>query len=317
MTRNASNKQGSLIAVIVPCYNAASTLAATLESVMAQECVAETIVIDDGSTDRSLAVARAFEPAVRVLTGPNQGVSAGRNRGIAETTAPWLLFLDSDDLLTPQTLKMRLSSAAIADADVIIGDWEELIDVGGTITVGPRRAIDWSAVLANAELATAVHVWATTAALLYRRSIVERIGGFRPDLPIIQDARFLFDAAYHGARFVRSPHVSAKYRILPNSLSRRNPARFWQDVLRNGQQIEALWRAKGSFDDERRRAIFGIYNAAGRGLFAAGHPCYFEAVERQRQLGLAMPRHSRLAAPLARLVGLRAARSMLSLVQPA
>jgi glycosyltransferase involved in cell wall biosynthesis len=306
-----------VIAVVVPCYNAASTLGATLESVLGQECVAETVVIDDGSTDESLAVARTFEPAVRVLTGPNQGVSAARNRGIAETTAPWLVFLDSDDLLTPQTLKMRLSSATIADADVIISDWEELIDEGGAITAGPRRAIDWLALLANAELATAVHVWATTAAMLYRRSIVERIGGFRPDLPIIQDARFLFDAAYHGARFVRSPHVGAKYRILPNSLSRRNPARFWQDVLRNGQQIEALWRAKGSLDEEHRRAMFGIYNTAGRGLFAAGHRLYFEAIERQRQLRLALPRHTKVAAPLARLVGLRAARTMLSLLDPA
>jgi glycosyltransferase involved in cell wall biosynthesis len=304
-----------VIAVIVPCYNAASTLAATLESVLAQQCVAETLVIDDGSTDDSLAVARAFEPAVRVLTGPNQGVSAARNRGIAETTAPWLLFLDSDDLLTPQTLKTRLSSAAVADADVIISDWEEMIDEGGTITVGRHRSIDWPALKANVELATAVHVWATTAAILYRRRLVDKIGGFRPDLPIIQDARFLFDAAYHGARFAQSPHVGAQYRILPVSLSRRNPARFWEDVLLNGQQIEALWRAKGSLDDEHRSAVLGIYNSAGRGLFAAGHPRYFEAVERQRQLGLALPRHSQVAAPLARLVGLHAARSMLSLLE--
>jgi glycosyltransferase involved in cell wall biosynthesis len=102
---NGAGRQGGVIAAIVPCYNpcynAASTLAETLESVLVQECVAEAIVIDDGSTDKSLAVARAFEPAVRVLTGPNQGVSAAHNRGIAETTTPWLLFLDSDDLLTP------------------------------------------------------------------------------------------------------------------------------------------------------------------------------------------------------------------------
>lgn len=162
----------------------------------------------------------------------------------------------------------------------------------------------------------ATRVWATTAALLYRRSMVERIGGFRSDLPVIQDARFLFDAAYHGARFARSSHVGARYRILPGSLSRRNPARFWEDVLLNGQQIEALWRAKGSFDEEHRNAVFGIYNNAGRGLFAAGHSRYFDAIERQRQLGVPLPPQCRVVAQLARLVGLRAARSMLSLVEP-
>jgi glycosyltransferase involved in cell wall biosynthesis len=302
-------------AVIVPCYNAASTLVGTLESALAQDMPVEVIVIDDGSSDSSLAVARRFEPYVRVVTGPNRGVSAARNRGIAETTAEWIIFLDADDLLESGTLSQRLAAAKAADADVVICDWVDIHDDGtGQLASGAHRSIDWSALEANAELATAVHVWATTAAILYRRWVVDRIGGFRPDLPIIQDARFLFDAAYHGARFAQSPHVGARYRILPGSLSRGNPARFWEDVLLNGQQIEALWRAKGSLDDQHRSAIFGIYNNAGRGLFATGHPRYFEAVERQRDLGLALPRHSRVAAPLARLVGLRAARSVLSLV---
>jgi hypothetical protein len=82
----------------------------------------------------------------------------------------------------------------------------------------------------------------------------------------------------------------------------------------NGEQIEALWRVKGSLDHAHRKAVFGIYNTAGRTIFAAGHPRYFEVVERQRDVGLALPGHSRVAAPLARLVGLRAARSMLPLV---
>ena len=60
------------------------------------------------------------------------------------------------------------------------------------------------------EVATAVTVWATTAAILYRRTILDnsRIGGFRRDLPVIQDARFLFDAAFQGARFAHAPHIA-------------------------------------------------------------------------------------------------------------
>jgi glycosyltransferase involved in cell wall biosynthesis len=316
--RNREDGDGGAVAVIIPCYNSASTLTAALESALAQDMSVEVIVIDDGSSDGSLAVARKFEPQVRVVTGRNRGASAARNKGISETTAEWIVFLDADDLLEPGTLSQRLAAAKASNTDVVICDWLDMHDDGtGRLTMGAHRSIDWSAVEGNAELATAVHAWATTAAILYRRSIVEKIGGFRPDLQIIQDARFLFDAAYHGARFAQSPHVGARYRILPGSLSRRNPARFWEDVLLNGQQIEALWRAKGALDGEHRNAVFGIYNTAGRGLFAAGHPRYFEAVERQRQLGLALPRHSQVAAPLARLVGLRAARSMLSLVQSA
>lgn len=303
------------VAVIVPCYNAAPTIAATLKSALEQDVPVEVIVIDDGSSDNSLAIARKFEPHVRVVTGPNRGVSAARNQGISETTADWLVFLDADDLLQPETLKSRLYAAEKSQADVVICDWLDAHDDGnGLLTTGSRRSIDWPALKADAELATAVHVWAMTGAILYRRAIVEKIGGFRTDLPIIQDARFLFDAAYHGARFARSPHVGAQYRILPGSLSRSHPARFWEDVLLNGQQIEALWRAKGTLDEEHRSAVFGIYNTAGRGLFAAGHPRYFDAVNRQKHLGLALPRHSRVTPPLARLLGLRAARSLLSLL---
>src|SRR4029078_5482736 len=133
----------------------------------------------------------------------------------------------------------------------------------GELTTGAHHSIDWPALEANAELATAVHVWATTAAILYRRSLVDKIGGLMRDLPIIQDARFLFDAAYHGARFAHSSHIGATYRVHLGSLSRANPADFSKDVLLNGQQIERLWRSRGCLDDTRRKAVLDIYNTAG------------------------------------------------------
>jgi glycosyltransferase involved in cell wall biosynthesis len=278
----------------------------------------EYIVINDGSTDDTLAIAQSYSSAVRVLSDPNRGVSAARNRGIAETTAEWLLFLDADDLLMPGTIAARLAAARDADSDVVITDWEEIIDDGsGLPRRGPRRSIDWLALTADPELATATHAWVPTAAILYRRSLVEKIGGFRLDLPVIQDARFLFDAAFHGAQFAHAPHIGAAYRVAQGSLSRRDPGRFWEDVLRNGRQIEALWQARGTFNEARRRAVDGIYNGAVRGLFAAAHPSYFVAVKAQRSLGLPTPYQTQIATPLARLLGLSAARSMLGLARSA
>lgn len=303
------------VSIIVPCYNASATLAATLESALDQDEISEIVVVDDGSTDATLAIARRYEPNVKVLTGPNRGVSAARNWGIAETAAEFLLFLDSDDLLLPGTVAKRLGVAGASDADIVICDWEELIDDGrGVMAVGARSSIDWAMLERDAELATATRAWATTAALLYRRRLAERIGGFRADLPVIQDARFLFDASLHGGRFAYAPHIGAQYRIVEGSLSRRNPSRFWRDVLLNGSQIEALWRARGTLNAARLEALAGIYNNAARGLFSAAHSDYFDAVARQRELGLPLPRHSAIAAPLARIVGLRAARSLTSLI---
>ncbi len=304
------------VAVVVPAFNAAVTLAETLRSALGQEGVSEIVVVDDGSSDGTLALARGFEPDIRVLTGPNRSVSAARNTGIAETFAEWLLFLDSDDLLMPGTVGRRLgTAAAAAGADVVICDWEDMIDDGGGgVTSGPERSIDWEAFRADAELAAATHVWATTAAILYRRPLIGRIGGFRTDLPVIQDARFLLDAVFQGARFAHSAHVGARYRQLPGSLSRRNPGRFWLDVLTNGRQIEAAWRARGGFDEVRRKAVSDIYDNAARGLFGAGHPAYFEAIADQRRLGLPASRQSRISAPLSRAIGLSRARQILQLL---
>jgi glycosyltransferase involved in cell wall biosynthesis len=303
------------VAVVIPCFNAERTLAETLNSVIGQEGVAEIVVVDDGSTDGSLEIARGFEPGIRVLSGPNRGASTARNRGVAETSSEWVLFLDADDLLEPGTVEARLAAVEAAQgrggADVVICDWRELHDDGGSRERGDERTLDWRAMRADAELATATHAWATTSAILYRRSVVEGIGGFRPDLPVIQDARFLFDAAFVGARFIHAPHVGASYRIIDGSLSRRNPASFWADVLLNAQQIEAGWSQRASLSSERKAAVFGIYDQAARGLFAANDRRYFAAIEEMRRLDLPMPLHARIAAPLARGLGMRVARRLL------
>ncbi|HEY1980053.1 MAG TPA: glycosyltransferase [Xanthobacteraceae bacterium] len=174
------------VAIIIPCFNGGGTLAATLQSALAQDVPVEVVVIDDGSTDNSRTIAAGFEPAVRVISGPNRGVSLARNAGIAATAANWIVFLDADDLLEPGTLGKRLATAREANADVVISDWLDVHDDGsGRLTPGKRNTIDWEALAAEPELATAVQAWATTAAILYHRSIVERIGGFRVDLPIM------------------------------------------------------------------------------------------------------------------------------------
>lgn len=304
--------QCDAIAVVVPCYGAEATLAQTLESALAQEAPFEIIVVDDGSPDGSVDVARRFEPDVRVLVGPNRGASAARNRGVAETSAPWLLFLDADDLLEPDTFARRRETARANDADVIVCDWREFENDPGE---GATRRLDWSAMQSDAEHAIAAGAWATTAAILYRRALVDKIGGFRADLPIIQDARFFFDAAVAGGCFAHSTHIGASYRLRPDSLSRRDPTRFLLDVLCNGQQIEESWRRRGALNDARLGALMGIYNIAGRGLFSLAHAQWFDAVAAQRSLGLPLPRHSRVMEPVARMIGLRSTRLLGSLAK--
>ena len=116
------------VAVVIPCHNAAATLAATLESVQAQtHAVREVVVVDDGSTDDSAAIAE--RAGVRCVGQPCQGPGAARNRGVAETSAAFVAFLDADDCFVPDKLARQLEHMeatgvvmSCTDAQVLVGE---------------------------------------------------------------------------------------------------------------------------------------------------------------------------------------------------
>lgn len=91
------------ISVVIPLYNKEREIGATLRSVLAQTRLpTEIVVVDDGSTDRGAEVVRAVgSPLVRLLVQPNSGVSAARNRGVAEMQGEYAAFLDADDRWEP------------------------------------------------------------------------------------------------------------------------------------------------------------------------------------------------------------------------
>src|SRR5438045_1880854 len=93
------------VSVIIPCYNAAEFLAECLDSVCRQTVPpAEVIVVDDGSTDATAQIARAFGPPVRVISQANAGPSAARNRAMDEAQGDWVAFSDADDVWQPNKL---------------------------------------------------------------------------------------------------------------------------------------------------------------------------------------------------------------------
>jgi glycosyltransferase involved in cell wall biosynthesis len=91
------------VSVIIPTHNRGWCLREAIDSVLAQEFTDyELIVVDDGSTDDSRTILDSYGRDIIVLTQANKGVSAARNRGIAESRAHLVAFLDSDDLWLPQ-----------------------------------------------------------------------------------------------------------------------------------------------------------------------------------------------------------------------
>jgi hypothetical protein len=100
----------------------------------------------------------------------------------------------------------------------------------------------------------------------------------------------------------RAKHVGSLYRMQPESLSRRSPVKFWQDILYNGKQIEALWRSDGPLTPERRGALGSIYRHVAQGFLAAGDDQAFAAFEECKRFGKP-PLRLALTLRLARSVG--------------
>src|SRR2546429_1761254 len=110
-----------LVSVIVPARDAAGTIGRTLAALAAQDLAGpfEVIVVDDGSTDHTAAIARAAGAPIRVVEEPRRGAADARIRGAAEARAPVLAFTDADCFPTPGWLRVGL--AAMQSADLVQG----------------------------------------------------------------------------------------------------------------------------------------------------------------------------------------------------
>lgn len=309
-----------LVSILVPCHNGARWLRETLESALAQTySPCEVIVVDDGSTDDSLAIARSFAPRVTVFTGPQQGASAARDTATQHARGAWLQYLDADDLLLPDAISRRVEALDAAAGDLACADWRRLVpDSAGSWTAGKLESADPSTFAPEPDLAVFKGFWAPPAALLYRRELVTRIGRWHPGLPVIQDARFLLDAAICGGRFIHVPGESALYRQhTQDSLSTRNPGRFWRDILTNTREVEALWRERGCFSGERRTVVSGAYSFGARVSFSVDEQLYRENLaELQRFPEQHRSLYLRAARFLEKVVGYRFARRLLNRLRP-
>ena len=111
-----------LISCIIPVFNGERFLGEAIESILAQSYPKlEILVVDDGSTDQSRAVAEAFGQRVRCVSQENAGPSAAKNRGIVESTGEYVAFLDADDVWEPEKLKLQMGLfAQRPDLDIAV-----------------------------------------------------------------------------------------------------------------------------------------------------------------------------------------------------
>ena len=208
-----------LVSVVIPAFNAERFLGEAIESVLAQTYEPlETIVVDDGSSDGTVAVAGAYSE-VTVIEQPNAGPSAARNRGFAASRGDFIAFHDSDDLMTTDKLEVQ-AGVLINEAEVgcVLAEQELLVEPGAElpfwvegskvpILMPPRPP----------ELADEPMVHPMT--MVVRREVFERIGGFDESMRAAEDFDWMLRASEAGIEIARLSEVLLRRRVHPDSLT--------------------------------------------------------------------------------------------------
>ena len=183
------------ISVILPVHNRADVLARAIESVLAQTSPAfELIVVDDGSTDQSVAVAKRFaDDRVRVIElGENRGGNAARNAGVRAARAPLIAFLDSDDAYLPGKLERVVGEFARTPA------LELLVDSFVKIQPSSARVVRKNPVIEDRETFRRAlftrQLWKATPSVTVKRETMLRVM-FDESLRRLQDFDFLIRAS--------------------------------------------------------------------------------------------------------------------------
>jgi glycosyltransferase involved in cell wall biosynthesis len=214
---------GVEISVVVPLYNHAAYVDAALRSALTQTAPPfDVVVIDDGSTDAGVQVARAAlhgSRNTRVLSQDNCGAHVALNRAIGLCRGRYIAVLNSDDIFLPRKLEYVQALLATDPALDLIAGGVELIDSGGgVLTKGP--AVDWlkraHAFASDSGLPRVAllneNFVATTSNMVFSRRLWEAIGGFAP-LRYCHDLDFLMRAYESGRVKLDSERPHIRYRV--------------------------------------------------------------------------------------------------------
>ena len=217
----------STISVVIPMYNAQPFLADTIRSILSQTVTHfELLIVDDGSTDSSLDIARSFaDPRIRILDGQiNRGQSCAQNRGLREARGEYIAILGADDIALPNRLATQ---AAFLDShsDVsLVGTSYFTLNSDGICTQidvpAEPVAVRWRLLFGNPIAAPAV---------MLRRSILAEIGSFDESIRFGEDWELWGRIAAHG-KIAQIAEPLTKYRVHPQSITRRmrDSVKPWQ-----------------------------------------------------------------------------------------
>lgn len=172
-----------MFSVVIPLYNKEKQIAGTLRSVFSQSYTNyEIVIVDDGSTDGSAAVVESLsDPRIRLIRQENGGVSAARNRGIAEARGKYIALLDADDEWRPEYLEtIATLIRKYPQCDVFATGYETIdSDRNVSKTIINKLKIDSDGILDNYfEVASCSNPPLCSSTVVISKSSIQSIGGF-------------------------------------------------------------------------------------------------------------------------------------------
>jgi glycosyltransferase involved in cell wall biosynthesis len=262
-----------LVSVVIPAYNAAATLAATLDSVLAQTYPRiEIVVVDDGSRDGTPEVLARYAPRVRGLRQANGGLAAARNAGLAAARGEFIALLDADDLCEPERIGAQVAFMAGRPDVVLSGTEFSCFDDNGVVAerharqyysrlgraangpaaffgepasvdIGPwlprpsATAVDMPVLVGDVYRHLALGNFIHPPTVMFRRELIRRIGVFDRAIPNCCDWEWLVRAARVGKfAFVDRPLL--RYRRSMSQMSGpRHKLQLYSDILANLRQF--------------------------------------------------------------------------------
>jgi hypothetical protein len=226
MAETGAPVDDSLVSVLIPAFNAGRWLPECLDSILGQTHRAiETIVVDDGSTDDTLSIARSFEArGVKVISQANGGQPAALNTALSCASGAYIQFVDADDLLHPDKIAVQLRRLRREPAlTVASGAWTRFLDNPENAVLTPEAVwrdldpVDW-----------AVSSWCgggmmPVMAWLFPRALTEMIGGWDESLRWASnglDGHYCTKALLAARKHVFCPEAISFYRSVEGSQSK-------------------------------------------------------------------------------------------------
>ena len=251
--------------VVVPVYNVEKYLEKCVDSILAQtEPDFELLLVDDGSTDGSGGLCDKLaerDGRVRVIHQENQGLGGARNTGIQQAQGDWLLLVDSDDWIEPQTLEKTMEAGLREEADLVMFAYRS-VDEGGRIlqTYMENAPKDRGLPL---EQQPALLLTSPSAYIrLYRRELLERTGILFPPRVWYEDMRTTPKLLAEARQVVYLDYVGYNYFSRTGSITKNQNAARNREIVEAFDDLLPWFQRQGLFEKYRQELCYlVVYHA--------------------------------------------------------